>query len=722
MILKLVVEENRGMTLKEAKKQFPAILNGTKHVPNGDFLQQYANEAAQARQLLMNIPEFAVIRAYSKAKFDNKRRAHAKKAKKNNDDSPFFENEEGTFMAHLYFHHEALALNTFYEFLHARDVKVFTAEFDGLKHGDVDEAMLREASAHVQSKTGLEGIEFEFKEMSVEPEFEAYLEAGRVGLKADARMIMIEHDEDGARTLLTGVDMLKGKIQGCNGTTYVRPEPGPWRRCSKEHHELLEMIMNKDLCIAKGEDELEHRSKSVIGARHLKTAVLAKVHGSMANPHFEQLMVNSTRGKLCYTDGVYDPMGGFTPWEACADTVHTLVTIGRDFVPREAVKQEDIDDVYETILLAPFRERLTADATEEECNRSEAKTRAIVKCLLETLARALYGHVEDKVWIQLLGLRNSGKGVLIEILKNAFGTQYVMGMESGNLLPKDHSGDCAKLNSFLMHIRWARFVYPNEAPVGTCDGNAIKKLASGGDTFQARQNYMDETEIAPTFTFALACNEQPKVNPADAYQNALIFQFQGAFKSEAEQKAEGHDNDGTTHPDAKRQRLSKVARADIKTVYCREPRIMDAFMWLVLDHYSSTKPVIDNDDAREELLYNKSESSDSVAEVLERLFEVDRTKSQNWKLTNAEMKKKSSFELQKGIWEVLEKGSTPITTEKMLRQHILDQYGKWVKTGRNMHGRWLANIRVKPAPDNAMYIEAGDGAIDGTGSSCFGRL
>ena len=36
---------------------------------------------------------------------------------------------------------------------------------------------------------------------------------------------------------------------------------------------------------------------------------------------------------------------------------------------------------------------------------------------LRALSRALAGHFEDKKWYYFLGLRNSGKGVLQEIIK-----------------------------------------------------------------------------------------------------------------------------------------------------------------------------------------------------------------------------------------------------------------------------------------------------------------
>ena len=222
---------------------------------------------------------------------------------------------------------------------------------------------------------------------------------------------------------------------------------------------------------------------------------------------------------------VYDlTTGEFKPWAECQD-VHSFVTTGSNF-PAQRPSEDKIQEVKHKLVDSCFTLWKTKPDTE-----AKVRLDALVTLFLQRLARAVAGHVEDKVWMLWLGMRNSGKGTIIEILTNCFGKKYIHNCESGNLFPKDTSGDSAKLLSWIIAMQFARLGYFNEIPTERdgraikCDGTFVKKLASGGDGHTARQNHKDEQDVTIDFTLAVLCNERP-----DCLQNCQSFLFKGEFK------------------------------------------------------------------------------------------------------------------------------------------------------------------------------------------------
>ena len=55
------------------------------------------------------------------------------------------------------------------------------------------------------------------------------------------------------------------------------------------------------------------------------------------------------------------------------------------------------------------------------------------------------------------------------------------------------------------------------------NGNLIKRIVSGGDSIEARGNYMNEVEIVPAFTPWFMYNQWYDVEPIDACENLIQF-------------------------------------------------------------------------------------------------------------------------------------------------------------------------------------------------------
>jgi hypothetical protein len=128
-------------------------------------------------------------------------------------------------------------------------------------------------------------------------------------------------------------------------------------------------------------------------------------------------------------------------------------------------------------------------------------------------------------------------------------------------------------------VIWCRLLYSNEIAAGgsssPVDGQLVKKIASGGDVFTFRTNFTDEVSRIPSFTYMLACNDRPCINPPDALSTCSIYEFQNQFF------------DATRF---ETQRLTNVrARLgdpETKSKLCRDPEWRAAVVWLVLEAWT----------------------------------------------------------------------------------------------------------------------------------------
>ena len=187
------------------------------------------------------------------------------------------------------------------------------------------------------------------------------------------------------------------------------------------------------------------------------------------------------------------------------------------------------------------------------------------------LSRGLAGYYEDKKWYINRGSRNSGKGVIMKLLENAFKI-YVGSFNSGVLVKKtNENSDEAKNLSWVVKLRHKRIIISNEIDEGVILwGKMLKKLASGGDTMVGRTNFKDEIEFVPQFTMFLNLNNIKGVDPVDALENCEQFYCKSKFVSK-EELIEG-------------QNFLKLRDDNIKT-FILQNDIIDAFTIYVLNHF-----------------------------------------------------------------------------------------------------------------------------------------
>ena len=271
------------------------------------------------------------------------------------------------------------------------------------------------------------------------------------------------------------------------------------------------------------------------------------------NPTFINNMLLKSKQYLPFLNGVYSiSEKKLISYEECE--VQFTQQITRDFPKYD---ERSFNELMEKVIIPILPD--------------EEERRYFFYCL----SRALAGHYEDKKWYINRGSRNSGKGVIMKLLENAFKI-YVGSFNSGVLVKKtNETNDEAKNLSWIVKLKDKRLILSNEIDEGVVLwGKMIKKIASGGDTMVGRTNFKDEIEFVPQFTMLLNLNNIKGVNPVDALENCEQFYCKSKFVSK-EELIEG-------------QNFLKLKDDNIKIII-QQDNIIDAFTIYVLDHYESNK-------------------------------------------------------------------------------------------------------------------------------------
>ena len=202
------------------------------------------------------------------------------------------------------------------------------------------------------------------------------------------------------------------------------------------------------------------------------------------------------------------------------------------------------------------------------------------KYFIYCISRALAGKYEDKKWFINKGSRNSGKGVITNLLQNAFKI-FVGTFNSGALTKKKFENvDDAKNLSWVVKLKDKILIISNEFQEDAIlNGKMLKQLASGGDTMLGRVNYQDEIEFTPQFTMMLQLNNLEGVEPADALESCEQFYCKSKFVSK-EELIDGQD-------------FLKLKDENIKTLL-EQPEIIDAFTIYVLNHFQDSMTTPDS--------------------------------------------------------------------------------------------------------------------------------
>jgi hypothetical protein len=183
-----------------------------------------------------------------------------------------------------------------------------------------------------------------------------------------------------------------------------------------------------------------------------------------------------------------------------------------------------------------------------------------------------------------MGQRNCSKGLFCKLLGSAFG-DFVQDTNADNLLVKtDVKGqDAAKSLSWIQELEMKRVLFTSEMKTGKqkIDGDMIKKICSGGDMLEVRQNYTQENRIQLQTTLVIFLNDTCDVTPPDAYQTMIGIKFPYEYHDTSE--FDELEERGLDPPPYWRQKDPSIDE------FIRKPGVIDAFTALIFEAYTPEK-------------------------------------------------------------------------------------------------------------------------------------
>jgi hypothetical protein len=360
---------------------------------------------------------------------------------------------------------------------------------------------------------------------------------------------------------------------------------------------LLGYVMNSGIK-SKGTKEGTYLPfvENISKAQNVCKTLLIKIRIENDDPDLYHKFHSTTKGKLCFNDGVLDfKTRCFTKWaDVPRFTIYSTQKINLDFGD---------------ILLNP---PLDAAAELKE-KLFEPKYGDKLIMFFWFLSRAIAGHNEDKRWATYLGNRNCGKGVEYDLLKAAFGP-YVCTFELGNLLYcRKTAGmenlDCTKKNSWLLDLEFIRLAISQEIPDAKSglimNGKLLKKISGGGDEIIARRNYdRFDTHFLCDATLYSQGNTSIYCDSPDCEQTLVEFSSTVEYIKQHE-----YDN----KPEKDRGTRYRVADPEIKKK-CLTTEWINAMIYLVIVNYCNASVPIEREESSEEI---------NLPNLLEETFEIN---------------------------------------------------------------------------------------------------
>jgi len=400
----------------------------------------------------------------------------------------------------------------------------------------------------------------------------------------------------------------------------------------------------------KGEDKIIKVSTIPQKIKELVYSVKAK---ASKDNKFMINIWNETKNRIYFKNGYYN----FKEKKFIEGKYNrTPIKIDREYNP--IVAKKDYDNLYNNILYPIFSIK----------NKDEDKSRLeLLEYFIYRLSRILAGHIEDKKWILLEGLRNSGKGVITLLLENAF-EKYVKITNSGNFIFKDNSQDEAKRLSWMIDYQFTRLAFTQEITINkskkNCDkvdGNMIKKFCSGGDSIEARKNHENEYQFKIQASLMICCNDMPEITPMDTKEFCEEFQMKSKFLTKEQELTE-----------TKIPSYYYYDADDKVKEYIKQDNYINAFIQILIDSY--------NNPCKYPLELKKQ-----LEEIKE---EDDYTKLSNIFIFTDN---KSDFITNKRLDEIFQDNKIPFSSQKS--KNLLLSYG--AKVYRNKSSRGLCGIKEK---------------------------
>lgn len=379
----------------------------------------------------------------------------------------------------------------------------------------------------------------------------------------DSYVIIDNHQDAGDYVY----NLCKDKVHYvANNIIYIQSENFIYRKIKNKDLSIVFQMYNIDIKKYNPKGDIVDFSKNGSDKKNITTAFEDKLKCNQ-NKNFIDDLIICNRQRLPFQDGVIDFKNNkpvFYKWDEIDFPYYTLWTIPHKYEDVMKIDAKYIKDVDTKIFYNIF-------GTEE-----------IVSQFKMRMIRAIAGNITDKIFYNMIGSRNCGKGVITEMLTNSFGKECIGYFEVGNLSKNTFSSsDTAKENGWVFDKVHCRLLIANENTTEdtTINGEMIKRLTSGGDKISTRPMKTDPIDTFFNFHILINTNSILQVKPNDALEKMEIYDCPYEY---------------TTQDviDKNNGQFYKLQDDNIKSVFCANINNQLAFIKILLDSYiDEFKPI-----------------------------------------------------------------------------------------------------------------------------------
>jgi Primase C terminal 2 (PriCT-2)/Bifunctional DNA primase/polymerase, N-terminal/D5 N terminal like len=361
-------------------------------------------------------------------------------------------------------------------------------------------------------------------------------------------VVICKNDNEAGETI---IEMLKDDMLYCDGRIYMKIE-NCWESDSELVRNLLiKFILNAEIAIDSKIGPIKCW-KNFENANKVYKTICCCIETSVFD---RTLFHTTTKHRVAFKNGVLDFKEKiFYNWNEINFPYYTTVIIKTDYV--------EIDDFEELVSLV--FEPLFGDKTE---------------LAILYIARAVAGCIEDKNFATYMGNRNSGKGILYELLL-VFGS-YIMPFNIENIRDVTKGATTSRDLYWMLPLEFTRLAISQEVPEAGCilRSDLIKKICSGGDTLTARRNY-DRKDTNFNVQCSIFCMGNYEITThGDVNEHRLVFEGATTFKTQ-----EQYDSLIASDTDNYTMKKFRIADRTIKTK-CQSENWRNKLVGLLLNRF-----------------------------------------------------------------------------------------------------------------------------------------
>ena len=402
--------------------------------------------------------------------------------------------------------------------------------------------------------------------------------------------IYVNNDREAADAVM---EKLEGSLLCCEGRLFYKLNQLWICDMDKIRSALITYITNMPMYKVTKDNELDVWKNFSAAEKVFKTICC-----SMTESDFDKKLFHSTtKYRLCFQNGVLDMRTKkFYVWEDVKFPFYPMVMIPYDY---EEVK-------YDKTLIQKVFEPLFGEDTNK---------------FLQYLSRSVAGCIEDKNFMTYMGNRNSGKGIIFELLKCLGG--YTKSFNIQSILEDKKVGSITSKDLYwLLDFEFCRLIVSQEAPKNSAiRSDLCKKIMSGGDDIVARRNYdRQDTHFNLELSMLMFANEYIN-KKGDVAEHCVEFEGCTSFVTQ-------HQLDEmakTMQPESLQK--FRIADPDIKAL-CSTREYHLKMISILLHHYSE-EPV--------KVIMTEIEDMEDVSPIEEFLSNYEITRSKNDMILGSEI-------------------------------------------------------------------------------------